>query len=106
VKKSDHEKVKELDTRVIDPSATATAGAFPIPSQGIWHVGVVMETFGFSLRENRASSNWHSGGNHPNWSNLVTEISGGAAGQILGAFGTSFDFAQVRQFRLGVRFEW
>ncbi|MCI0628115.1 MAG: hypothetical protein L0387_41760, partial [Acidobacteria bacterium] len=44
--------------------------------------------------------------NHPNYSNPDTCINCGSPGRISSAFGTSFDFAQWRQLRLGVRLEW
>jgi len=44
--------------------------------------------------------------NHPNWSEPNTTIGGSRAGKISAADGNWYDFSQVRQFRLGVRFEW
>ncbi|PYV41972.1 MAG: hypothetical protein DMG06_15520 [Acidobacteria bacterium] len=86
---------------------TSAKGVIKGPGTNVWNA-IFAKNFSFQeggarLRLELMARNLF---NHPNWSNPVTDISSGVAGRIFGAFGTSFDFAQVRQIRAGIRFEW
>lgn len=86
---------------------TSARGVIKGPGTNIWNA-VFAKTFSFQeggarLRLELMARNLF---NHPNYSNPDTCINCGSPGQISSAFGTSFDFAQWRQLRLGVRLEW
>jgi hypothetical protein len=86
---------------------TSSKGVIKGPGTNLWNT-TFSKTFFFQengplLRLELLATNLF---NHPNWSNPDTYLNFGTAGRIFAASGTSFDFAQPRQFRAGVRFEW